>query len=167
MNFEYLSPSDCPVSASQKLSSITVSVPRGGTVLNVLEIAANHNTSHTFQAHYLSELGYFVSELNLVPPQGADPLCQWNWVSDPQIFPSGSTDLSVSEAYIPLFYLSNVEIDFIYQHLASASPPAPGVKSGSTPTNNVVVSPSMNGNEMCMLSVQVYTKQSQSERKER
>ena len=142
LNFEYLSPSDCPVSASQKLSSITLSIPRGGTILNALEIAANHDVNRVFQAQYLSKQGFYLSEMNLVPPPGANPLCTWSWASDPKIYPTGTADLTVDDVYIPLFYLADFEIDFTYQLVSSsAAAPESGFISSSSSGNNAGVSP--------------------------
>ena len=85
----------------------------------------------------------FLTELNFVPPAGANPLCKWSWVSNPNVYPSGTTDLTVSDVYIPLFHLANFEIDFTYQHVLSAAAPESGLISGSSSGNNAVVSPCM------------------------
>lgn len=145
LKFVYLSPIQCPLAEWQKLPNTTVIVPRGGSVLNALEIAANYNPLASFECGYVSGLGYFLEKLNNVPTTSESAFCKWSWTADPQVFQAGTVEFSVSSVFVPQFLLHQPEFTFTYQHVTGgALPPRAGSSSGP-PSNTALVSPRMNG----------------------
>ena len=141
LKFVYATPTQCPVAESSRLPNITIDVPRGGSVLNVLELAANMEYTRFFQAFYLPDHGYLLSWINQVPPAGAHPFCMWSWSSDPLIHPSVTSEFPMSEVFIPAFRITNPVLTFTYQ-FASSKPPPSDFKLPFAAPNNVVVSSS-------------------------
>lgn len=72
VELSFSSEQDCQINS--QLSNMTVSVPRGASALNALEIVANLNSSYRFIVNYKRRFGYVIESLAGAKTTSA---CKW------------------------------------------------------------------------------------------
>ena len=99
------------------LPGITVSVPRGTSALNALEIAAQSNPLYTFNVQYKRRFGYIINKFS---GESATSSCKWvllvepNGQSQPTLYTQRGLNfyqIPVTDTYITLNYTMSTSQD--------------------------------------------------------
>ena len=124
------------------IPSVNVTIPRGGTALQVMEAAVDINRSYRFAATYFgSTLGYFINAVNSIPPIiEPSESCFWLFLirtPDGEILPSnvGVSSYTFNDDGYGMILRYSAQTETIGNGTTIATP---GMRSGALPSTTAI-----------------------------